>query len=351
MMNSKEKEKTSQSVRNSNYSQFNTEIRRLNELGDEYLKAEPLWDSDDIRFAELYGIVAKLSKVVHRWKVVANDDTEEEINFWLGELLNDYRKKGSTYESLFQFLYVTMGRRLLNDKRDNKPKGFRGHNRSVSMDENKAEEVPTIISYELWMQNRRIDNEETRGYCDVPDNQDDIIISIIALMIRFVSELAGQKKKTKKQARFFSNSRLYLTRYMLTGARSYDYAKRSVTHETELVSLLDMDFIIFCMLDRTSKVYNTLIDICTGRLGKYHDMTKERAPFKPYLSYDLDEWITDEIQNSVVSSYLYSIDRKGKDGGALSTNRITEIFKGVEDKLKIKYIQGEASNLDDKETR
>lgn len=45
-MNSKEK--ALPPVSNSSYSRFNSDIRRLNELGAEYLKAEPMWESDGL---------------------------------------------------------------------------------------------------------------------------------------------------------------------------------------------------------------------------------------------------------------------------------------------------------------
>lgn len=141
---------------------------------------------------------------------------------------------------------------------------------------------------------------------------------------------------------------LYLTRYMLTGTRAYDYAKRSFVHEDELISVLDMGFILFCMSDDRT-VYDTLFAICNGKLGKFHDMTKEIKPYRPYASYERDELITDNIEYRVVSSYLYSVDRKGKDGGAKSTSRISEIFKDIEEKLKIRYIQEENPRYDNKE--
>lgn len=98
--------------------------------------------------------------------------------------------------------------------------GFRSSHQSVDVDGNEtnAKEIPIVISYELWMQNSKTDSEEK--YNDDLENEDDMLISIVALMIHFVSELTGRKNKTGKQARFLMHSSIYLTRYILTGTKS-----------------------------------------------------------------------------------------------------------------------------------
>lgn len=332
-MSSDERNEALPSASRSKYSKFQEETRRLDELGEEYLNDDPLWESDDIRFTELYKIVDKLSKGISRWSIGAYQDREERINYHLGRLLNEYRKAG-VKKSLFGFLSKSIPNAMLNDIRDSKPMGYRG-----------SSIIPETASLDKWLDGGGIeDNEELAEYNNSADN-DAALISTVSTMIRTISELCAKEKHKN----LLEHCRLYLTRWLLIDTRSNDYNTPCFSHENELISQLDMCFIRFCMLYGSSKDYNTVLMICMDPFGKFHDMTKERPPFLSYCSYEEDEEITDTIENKVVSSYLYSVDRKGKDGGALSTNRITEIFKKAEKQLRISYLHEAVSHQEDKE--
>lgn len=329
-MISEERKETLPSASRSKYLKFTEEIRRLDELGAEYLNADPPWKSDDIRFIELYSIVFKLSKVISRWNIGKYQDREESINFHLGRLLYKYKKNGEKM-SLFGFLSRSIPNAMLNDIRDSKPMGYK-----------ESTNIPTIISLDKWLNGSGIeDNEEPAEYdnpepaeYDNPAYNDAALISTVSTMIRTISELCAKEKKKN----MLEYCRLYLTRWLLIDTRSNDYDTPCFRHENELISQLDMSFIRFCMLNGSSNDYNTVLMICMDKFGKFHDMTAECPPFLDYCCYEKDEEISDTIENKVVSSYLYSVGRKGIKGGALSTNWITTIFQEVKKQLRISYL-------------
>ena len=164
------------------------------------------------------------------------------------------------------------------------------------------------------------------------------LFSLVSSMIRTVNEMG------LGNVLFIFNARLYLTYWLLTDTRSFDYDTHTIDHEREFIDSLDKLFILFCMLSKQDS-YDTIASISRGHFGMYHDMTKEKPPFQPYCYYTQDEQIKDSIENKVVSSYLYSIGDRKKNGSARSESTITDRFASVK-----KTLQRAIIRLDGKDT-
>lgn len=193
-MDSKIKGKTSSSESSSESSKFNKEIRRLDELGGEYLEADAGWERDDIRFTELYNIIIKLSKPggLPKWMFGTYANREESVNFNFSVLLDKYKELGAACGSFFAFLYASMRRALLNGLRNSGSLGYRSSS-SVNGEE---VQLPTTSDIDQWMRGAEIEDKENDERSDVPESKnDDAIISIVSCMIRFVLDLSDNNEQ------------------------------------------------------------------------------------------------------------------------------------------------------------